>query len=137
VQTKTNEGIRCADWFTYGNPPDKMLRASLLEYRDWDKYWLVDGGFYIMKKSTWRRAQWDESLFWNQGEDVKLSNDWKKQGVVVKFNPFSSASSFSWRHGEFPMCEFDKRELGRRKFSKIKEAKDNAKFYVKKIIGRA
>jgi len=122
---------RCGDWITYGTNFWKAPHMGLLDYRDWDKHWWVDGGFYILKKSTWRRAQWDEFLLWSQGEDIKLSEDWKKQGVVVRFNQFSSARSLSWRHGNFSMYVFNPHKLGERKYPHMKEFYDSGEYYAK------
>ncbi len=130
------QGERCGDWITHGNPLDKPPRIGLLEYKDWDKDIWLDGAFYIMKKSVWRQVQWNEALFWNQAEDMKLAQGWKEKGFIPRYNPFSSCLTLSWRHGQFPKYQFDEKKLGKRDVAFIPSTKEKAKFYIKKALGK-
>ncbi len=136
-----DEGKRCGDWITHGSKFKKAPRLGLLDYEDWDENGWIDGGLYILKKSVWKKAQWDEALFWNQGEDLKLMQDWKKRGIIQRFNNFSSCKTLSWRHGEFPLYEFNERKLGKRHYPKIKEWYDisihNGKKLIKLILNKS
>ena len=125
-------GERCGDWITYGNKFGRFGRIGLLGYKDWDKNGYIDGALYILKKSVWRKVKWDETLFWNQGEDAKLSSDWHKNGIVTRFNPFSSCLTLSWRHGVLPLYEFNNQKLSKYpgKYNLI----GRIKFYIKKIL---
>jgi len=105
-----NFGERCGDWMTFGNWFGKFPRIGLLNYRDWDKYGCLDGGLCILKKFVWKKEKWDERLFWNEGEDAKLSFEWYKKGIVTRFNPFSSCTTLSWRHGKLPKYGFNNKK---------------------------
>ena len=128
--------MRCGDWMTFGNEMRSVPRIGLLEYHDWDKHGWIDGALAIMKKSTWKKAQWDESLFWNQKEDIKLAGDWLEKGIVARFNPFSSCTTFTWRHGTLPPYLFDEKRLGKRNTPLRQKYLESAKFYIKKMLGR-
>lgn len=130
------QGMRCGDWMTLGNEMWSVPRIGLLEYHDWDRYGWIDGALAIMKKSTWKKAQWDESLFWNQKEDIKLASDWLEKGIVARFNPFSSCTTFTWRHGVLPPYLFEEKKLGKRNMPLRKKYLESAKFYIKKMLGR-
>ncbi|MBI2629002.1 hypothetical protein HYW74_02890 [Candidatus Pacearchaeota archaeon] len=127
-----DQGERCGDWITYGNVFGMFGRIGLLDHKDWDKNGYIDGALYILKKSIWRKVRWDETLFWNQGEDAKLSSDWYKKGIVTRFNPFSSCLTLSWRHGVLPLYEFNNQKLSKYpgKYNLI----SRIKFYIKKIL---
>lgn len=99
---KTPSGDRDDDWVTFGMDPSKFLngnydRANIgkLEYRDWDKNGYISGGFCILKKSVWRKCKWDEFRIWGQAEDVKLSQDLYKKGIVARFNKDSICNTTS------------------------------------------
>ena len=78
--------------------------------------------------------QWDENLFWNEGEDMKLTKDWMSVRIIPRFNPHSSCKTLSWRHGEFPRYQFNDQKLGRRQYSKIKEWQESLVHYIKRFI---
>jgi len=128
-----NLGERCGDWITYGNWFGKFPIIGLLGYKDNDKYGYLDGALYILKKSSWEKEKWDEKLFWNQSEDAKLSHEWYKKGIIVRFNPFSSCISLSWRHGKLPRYSLNKKKLGKYLGNKL-NLKSRLKFHIKKII---
>jgi len=94
--------IRTYDWITTKYPYDdkrsNFYQGGYLEYSDWDKWIYVDGGAIIIKKDIWEKVKWDERLFWNQREDVKLSHEQTKRGILIRFNPYSSYESLTWRH---------------------------------------
>ncbi len=133
---KNDKGERCGDWMTYGNDFNALPRIGNLSYDDWDKKIWIDGALFIMKKSAWRVVQFDESLFWNQGEDKKMAADWKLKGLVPRFNPFSSCLTLSWRHGVLPDFEFDEKRLGKRKVNALIKLREYGRFYIKPIIQR-
>ncbi len=110
------QGKRAGDWITYGNTWNALPRFGLLDYKDWDKHGYIDGGFYILKKEAWRKVQWDSSLSWNQGEDIKLSKEWYNTGIVARFNTISKCITRVWRHGDWSLYSFNSRELGSTQF---------------------
>ena len=124
--------LRCGDWITRGSTASRIAKLGLLEYEDWDKFGYIDGAFYILKKSVWRKIGWDNKLFWNQGEDVKLSLDWYKKKIIIRLNVFSKCKTLNWRHGKMGKYKVDSKKLG--KFSKKIKLKAFIKFHFKKII---
>ena len=123
---------RCGDWITYGNIFGMFGKIGMLDYKDWDKNGYIDGALYILKKSVWKKVKWDETLYWNQGEDAKLSSDWYENGIVTRFNPFSSCLTLSWRHGILPLYEFNSQKLS--KYPGRYNLIGRIKFYIKKIL---
>ncbi len=107
----TEEGWRAGDWITSccsGLPGV----VALLDYRDWDKWGYLDGGLAIIKKSVWRHVKWDESLFWNQSEDVTMGHSLTAKGFLLRFNLHSSCKVPQWRHGKLPQIDFSSKTLG-------------------------
>ncbi len=105
---------RAEDWITFGTDlNDKVLtgKHGLLEYKDWDKNGYIDGGLYILKKSSWKKAQWNEGLIWGEGEDIELARDFYNAGIVARFNPFSSCQTSSLKNKQL-IFEFDNKKLG-------------------------
>lgn len=134
---KNEEGERAGDWITYGNTLNKFPSIGILEYKDWDKYGYLDGAMYILKKSVWKKVKWDEKLFWNQGEDIKLSQDWYNAGIVTRFNPFSECITLNWRHGKLPLYQFNKYKLGKYPIPFYKRDSQLIKFYAKKLLWKS
>lgn len=100
-QILRGEDYRAGDWLTYGAPLGNMYRISQLEYGDWDYYGYVSGQLTILKKSIWKENLWDETLYWGE-EDVELSFKARDLGFIARFNPYSSCTAFTWRHGRLP-----------------------------------
>ena len=133
----TPEGERAGDWLTYGTDWSKIARIGLLEYKDWDKNVYVDGGFYILKKSVWKKVGWNEKVFWGQGEDIVLSKDWEENGIITRFNRFAKVTSINWRHGKLREYGFNKKRLGQLKNGKFNLAKYLLKQRIKiHILGK-
>jgi hypothetical protein len=96
------DGIRTYDWLTLKYPlEDKKsgwFLGSHLDYSDWDKWIYIDGGVIILKKYVWEKVKWDESRYYNEAEDSKLSHDQTRYGFITRFNPYSSMESFRFNH---------------------------------------
>jgi len=87
---------RSDDWVTFGVDLNSIMgNHGLLNYRDWDKNGYISGGFYILKKSVWRKCKWDENLGFGQTEDFALSKDFHENGVVARLNPFCLCKTFN------------------------------------------
>ena len=111
---KDSEGKRRGDWFTWGGPREDFGKIGELDYRDWDQWVVLDGALTIIKKSVWEKCRWDESLFWNQGEDIVFSHNLTKKGFLIRFNPYARCKTVVWRHGEVPCYRRNDRRLGKR-----------------------
>ncbi len=98
----TFNGERAFDWLTQLYPYDDIrstwFLGGYLDYKADDAWTYVDGGMIIMKKSAWKKAKWDEKLFWNQREDAKLSMDQHRKGIRIQFNPHASCKTLSFNH---------------------------------------
>lgn len=109
-------GRRAGDWVTNGQTIANRWynKTGLLEYKDWDENVNINGSFYILKKSTWKKCPWDESLIYGQNEDDKLSLDFHKNGIVPRFNPYSTVHTFPERYGNwFWTYTYNNKKLGR------------------------
>ncbi|MGM3307621.1 hypothetical protein ACSQ6I_16910 [Anabaena sp. WFMT] len=95
--------VRCQDWMTYARPleTEKKDRScdsvGILEPQDWDQWCYITGGIYIVKRSLMLKVPQDESLFWNEVEDIKFCHDFTKAGYLVRFNPYLEFESVSYR----------------------------------------
>lgn len=106
------KGNRAGDWVTYGNDWNGISRFGSLDYKDWDKNGYINGSLYILKKSVWEKVGWDEELFWNEGEDVKLSKEWYNAGFVSRINLYSKVVVRDWRFGEIINYPFKSKKRG-------------------------
>ena len=95
--------VPCQDWMTYTRPleAEKKDRScdsvGILEPQDWDQWCYITGGVYIVKRSLMLKVPQDESLFWNEVEDIKFCHDFTKAGYLVRFNPYLEFESVSYR----------------------------------------
>lgn len=123
-------GKRAGDWLTYGRPiEDRWINEmGLLEYNDWDENGIINGSFYILKKSVWEKCPWDESRVWGMAEDDFLSLDFRNKGVVPRFNEFSTVYTFPEKYGEWHWkYKFNSEKLGKIPFEFSK------KWFMRKI----
>ncbi|MBI2664957.1 glycosyltransferase family 2 protein [Candidatus Woesearchaeota archaeon] len=103
--------VRAADWVTSCCSQLPGIIA-LLDYRDWDSWIYPNGGLIMLKKSVWKNVKWNESLFWNQCEDVELGHRFTARGYVFRFNPYASCFTEHWRHGAIPAVSFNQKKFG-------------------------
>mgnify|MGYP001615337755 CR=1 FL=1 len=109
------QGKRTGDWITYGNRFNKVSKIGILEYRDWDKNAVIVGSLILFKKSAWEKVKFDEALFWNQGEDIKMSHEFYDKGFAMRVNPFSPCLTLAWKPSIWDNVryEFSPKKLGR------------------------
>ncbi|MEN9406979.1 MAG: hypothetical protein RLZZ455_195 [Candidatus Parcubacteria bacterium] len=102
VQRDFETGIRAGDWLTHGGKIHERYKISRLEYTDWDFALYLSGQLTIIKKSIWEKVLWDETKYWGE-EDVDFSFRARDMGYLIRFNPFSSVTAKTWRHGNLPL----------------------------------
>lgn len=103
-QKDKTTGEQTGDWLTLGGPMNNFYcKISRLEYTDWDRYVYLSGQLTILKKSIWQKVLWDETRYWNEGEDADISFRARDIGHLIRFNPMSSCTALSWRHGKLPL----------------------------------
>ena len=98
---QTFEGKRAGDWVMFDpkslNFEKKQIYYTAeLDYRDWVKNGYIAGMFYIGKKSLFRN-QWNETLHWNESEDIDLSRKFLAKGILDRFNPYANVETLAWR----------------------------------------
>jgi hypothetical protein len=81
-------GKREGDWIA--NIPGVL---GHLDYSDWDERAVMNGAYVILKKSAWKKAPWNEHLFWNEVEDFEMGERQKRAGVLLRFNPYSKCTT--------------------------------------------
>jgi len=95
-------GKRTHDWISLKYPLEdrrsQWFLGGYLEYDDWDKWIFIDGGVIILKKYVWQKVHWDDTRYWGEHEDVKLSNDQTRCGFIIRFNPYASCESVRFGH---------------------------------------
>jgi len=64
-----------------------------LDSRDWDPDVYVSGVGIALKKTVWKQFKWNEELFWADAEDIELSHRQTAGGIVLRHNPYSSATA--------------------------------------------
>ena len=86
------------DWSLWDKPGHG--RAWSLDYDDWSQtqYMYISGGFFIVKKHVMLKEPLDESLGWNEAEDVEWSLR-VRDSYVMKCNKNSIVRHNKWhRH---------------------------------------
>ncbi|MCK9568362.1 hypothetical protein M0R72_05430 [Candidatus Pacearchaeota archaeon] len=123
---------RAGDWLTYGRDlSDRWINdLGLLEYSDWDENGIINGSFYILKKSVWKKCPWDETRVWGMKEDDFLSLEFRDKGIVPRCNIFSIVHTFPEKYGEWHW----KYKFNYRKLGKIQS--DSLKKYILRKIDR-
>lgn len=109
-------GRRAGDWLTYGRDiRDRWINdTGLLEYEDWDSNLNINGSFYILKKSSWKKCPWDESRVWGQSDDDWMALDFHEKGLVPRFNKHSTIYTFPEIYGEWHWkYDYDSKKLGK------------------------
>ncbi|VVB70684.1 Uncharacterised protein [uncultured archaeon] len=91
----TYDDVRDFDWITIvgnENGLQEKLRAQvgLMDVRDWEGNYFINGPCVIIKKSIWKENKWDDRLFWSMYEDNYLSYHLQINGVIPRFNPYSA-----------------------------------------------
>lgn len=75
-----------------------ILKFGYLDNTDWDAHVVVFGGFIVIKKSIWKLQKWDECLFWGEYEDIALSSEQNKKGILIRYNPDAIVKSQTKSH---------------------------------------
>lgn len=102
---KLSNGERAGDWFSLGtkfNDSGFMYKMEQLDYKDWDRYVYISGQITLIKKYIWEEVSWNETIYWQEGEDIEYSSRLTERGYIPRFNPFSSCLTLSWRFGKLP-----------------------------------
>jgi hypothetical protein len=99
--------IRAGDWISLGRRKFAAHKIRLIDYRDWDKYIIISGGLFISKKNILKKVPLNESLYWNEGEDVQLSHDMIDSGYIPRINS-AKVDALSFRFGRLPFRPFEK-----------------------------
>lgn len=103
-----DDGDRAGDWLTTNGRYNKktayfqQYRIELLNYHDWDFWAYLGGQLAIIKKHVWKEIPWNETLYWNDGEDVDLSLRLQRAGKILRVNPDALVKTVAWRHGKLP-----------------------------------
>ncbi len=102
---------RAGDWVStniHFSDPGFSFRIEQLDYRDWNRYVYIGGQLIILKKYVWEKEPWNETLYWNQSEDIEYSCRLIERGYIPRFNTFSSCTPLSWRYGRIPAKLFSR-----------------------------
>jgi hypothetical protein len=134
------EGKRAADWLLHEKIKGlEFSFASILSYKDWDFDVYQAGQLHILKRNISCKIPWNENYYWGMPEDLRLSNDLRDEGYLLRNNPASSFNVLTYRIGELPKVIFrndriskkrtgdKKRIIGRKVYRiiyKIKPLKD-------------
>lgn len=104
-------------WSTTAYPfsDPRCMVVYPIEHADWDPWVTTGGSATFIKKSVWKQVPWDETLFWNQNEDLRQGHHAFQKGVVVRFNPWARLISLSPPRGKkIPVIvKKDPKKLGR------------------------
>lgn len=105
IQIEKNTGENAGDWLTLGGPMGTRWKISRMKYEDWDYFGYLSGQLIILKKTIWSQTLWDETRYWDGIDDA----DWdiifraRDLGHIIRFNPHSSVTALTWRHGKLPL----------------------------------
>jgi hypothetical protein len=83
-------GQRIGDWVMHKSHIKNSRHLNELKaYFFWNRYCYMAGGINIFKRSIGINIPYDETLFWNDKEDVVLSRQHHVNGYVLRINPHS------------------------------------------------
>lgn len=118
--TQQYKGMRINDWEMHEKLPGlEFSFVSLLDYRDWDINGCQGGQLHISKKQFLIENPWDESLLWKEAEDLKISNTLRDSGHILRCNPDSGFSVYSYAFGDLPSVPYDAQKLSPRRKGSI------------------
>jgi len=110
------EEKRINDWEMHEALPGMEFSfVSLMDYRDWDWLCCEGGQLHILKKHLALKVLWNETYYWGRPEDLRISNDLRDIGAILRFNPWSSFQVMAYRFGTIPSIPFDSMKLSRRR----------------------
>lgn len=110
VQTFENKRIN--DWEMHEELPGlEFSFVSLMDYRDWDFQSCEGGQLHILKKTLANNVLWNETFYWGRPEDLRISNDLRDAGHILRFNPESSLKALAYRFGVIPEVPYDSMRL--------------------------
>jgi hypothetical protein len=82
-----SNGLRALDWGVINSSNDSWSDGALLNYRDNNRFAYIPGGLTVVRKQTWQSEPWNESLSWNEHEDVELSKRYQQRGLRMGLVP--------------------------------------------------
>lgn len=110
--TQEYQGKRTNDWEMHEKFQGlEFSFVSLLDYRDWDFHSCQGGQLHISKKQFLLECPWDESFLWKQPEDLRISETLRDAGHILRCNPQSGFSVYSYTFGELPSVPYDTQRL--------------------------
>jgi hypothetical protein len=62
-----------------------------------NKYMYISGSYYVIKKNIATKYLLDENLVWGQGEDIEYSKRLHENGIIIKFNKYSSVKFLKYK----------------------------------------
>lgn len=106
------KGKRVADWLLHERLDNiEFSFASLLDYKDWDWNVYQPGQIHILKKRFAVKVLWDETYYWQNPEDLKISNQLRDLGYILRLNPYIKADILAYKFGALPEVPFCKSKL--------------------------
>lgn len=102
------DNLRAYDWVSLGGDKYAIHKTRLIDYRDWDRYTIISGGLIISKKQILSRVPFNESLYWNDAEDIQLSFDMRDAGYISRINS-ATVNTLGFRFGLLPSRPFNKK----------------------------
>ncbi|KXK07439.1 MAG: hypothetical protein UZ21_OP11001001063 [Microgenomates bacterium OLB22] len=106
------EGNRTNDWLLHEKIEGiEYSFSSHLDPRDWDINACQGGQMHIVKKSMVLACPWDESYMWGRPEDVKLTNDLRDRGHIIRCNPDAHMRTLIYKFGELPGVSYNPKKL--------------------------
>ncbi len=99
---------------------------GVLDYRDYSPFVYVNGGAVLAKRSVLCTVPWNDLLFWDQGEDVEITQALIARGVIPRVAPSLQLCALTVRPGyvdSFGAIPFD-----RHHYTAVGGAADRIKF---------
>ena len=110
--TQHYNGERINDWEIHEKFPNlEFSFVSLMDYRDWDFDICQGGQLHISKKKFLQEFPWNESMLWREPEDLRISNDLRDAGHILRCNPDAGFNVFAYNFGELPSVPYDAQRL--------------------------
>jgi hypothetical protein len=78
-----SNGKRSLDWAMVSSQNYVWSSGGQLNYRTYSEFAYCPGGATLIRKSFWKKHKWNESIYWNEHEDVELCRRVQRYGDII------------------------------------------------------
>ena len=110
----------CLDKKYFDKDRHRFLFAYYMDYKDWDPHTVGFAGATMVKRTLLENIPFDETLYWGQYEDLKISQNFMESGYLLRMNPGPILYSNSKTHADFGwFVQFNETKRGRLRANEV------------------